>query len=405
MLLVTNEFPPEMATGGIGSYMHHLAKLLHQSGHIVFVISSANAKKEAVVDRGYCINYLVPVKNDVTFRKQALKIFENHLKDVDIDIMESPEVQACGLDIKMKYPEIPMVVKLHTPGVLISKVYRTYEPFLSKARFVAGSLLRGKPDAGYWRRYDAHKDHDPEYQIAKLADTLLSPSEALRNWVSQYWSIDASGIRVVPNPFSLDESLLNCPIERQTKTICFIGKLSVLKGMVVLTSAIRKMLKKYTDYRFVICGEDEHLTGKGPSMRAWVRSQLETFSDRVEFRGRVNREEVNAILGTSEISVIPSLWENYPNVVLESMAAGAAVVAARTGGIPEIIKDRQEGLLFSPKDSNQLALCIIKLIESSAERYRMAMNARKKVCSMNACARQKDILEVYEKALHKKCKI
>lgn len=397
VLLVTNEFPPEMATGGIGSYMHHLAKLLHQEGHSVFVISSTNGKEE-VVNREYCRNYLVPVVTGVPFRKQALHVFEAHLKGEGIDLMESPEVQACGLDIKLKYPELPMIVKMHTPGVLISKVYRTYEPFLSKARYVAGSLLRGKPDTGYWRRHDPQKEHDPEYQICKQADILLSPSEALKNWIAQYWCLDASGIRVVPNPFSLDESLLNFPVERQTKTICFIGKLSVLKGMVVLTRAIKKVLEQHHDYRFVLCGEDELAPGNRLSMKSWMEGQLGSVSERVTFLGRVNRDEATRILGTAEISVIPSLWENYPNVVLESMAAGAAVVAARAGGIPEIIQDGEEGLLFRGKDGDKLAQCITKLIETPAERYRLAMNARKKVGGMDVSARQKDILEIYEEA-------
>lgn len=399
VLLVTNEFPPEMATGGIGSYMHHLAKLLHQAGHSVFVISSTSGNKEELVNREYCLNYLIPVENGVPFRKQALRIFENHLKDIGIDLMESPEVQACGLNIKMKFPEIPMIVKMHTPGVLISKVSRTYEPFLSKARFVAGSLLRGKPNAGYWRRHDPQKEHDPEYQICKRADILLSPSEALKNWAVRFWSMVASDVRVVPNPFSLDEGLFTYPVERQTKTICFIGKLSVLKGMVVLTSAIKKVLEKHKEYRFVLCGEDELAPGNRSSMKSWMKDQLGSVSERVTFLGRVNRDEATRLLGTAEISVIPSLWENYPNVVLESMAAGAAVVAARAGGIPEIINDGAEGLLFPPKNSGDLAQCIIKLIETPAERYRLAMNARKQVCSMNASLRRKGILEIYKEAV------
>lgn len=395
ILLVTNEFPPDMATGGIGSYMSHLAHLLHHYGHQVFVISETTNSEFEIVDRGFCTNYLIPQTDAEGFRKKASEVFEVYLLKSGIDVMESPEVQACALEIKNKYPHIPLVVKLHTPGVLISKVYQTYQPFFTKIRFVAGSLKRGKPDAGYWRSRDNKKSGNPEYKICCIADQLLSPSLALKQWISRYWNLPGSKIKVIPNPFLLEETVWKFPIQRSSHKICFIGKLSVLKGMIVLTEAMKIILNNNKEYKFILCGNDEPLSEEHPSMKEYMKEQLGHLSGQVCFLGRQKEEDVYQLLGESEISVVPSLWENFPAVVAESMAAGAAVVASDAGGIPEIIIDGKTGLLFPPKNSRKMAACIQKLINDPALRQNLASEARKAVEERNSRAESERIIGVY----------
>lgn len=397
ILLVTNEFPPEMNTGGIGTYMHQLAHLLHNDGHKVFVISETNGSEFEIADKGFCINYLIPQSDAASFRMKALEVFENYVSTERIDLIESPEVQACALEIKKKYPGIPLVVKLHTPGVLINKVYRSYDPLFKKMRFVAGALLRGKLDLGYWNQHDRNKEKDPEYQICARADILLSPGKALQKWVSEYWKIPFRNIKIVPNPFSFNAELFNYPIERDTKTICFVGKLTLLKGMLTLTPALKKVLENHPEYKLVIIGRDEKIPGKNLSMQTWMMEEFKIVKEQIRFRGQLRKEEVMEVLGTSEISVVPSLWENYPGVILESMAAGAAVVASDAGGIPEMVEDMKTGLLFKTRKSNELAAALEKLIISPQLRERLAQNGRDYIVKKNSESEKRKALDIYNK--------
>ncbi len=65
----------------------------------------------------------------------------------------------------------------------------------------------------------------------------------------------------------------------------------------------------------------------------------------------------------SDIVVVPSLYEPMGYVVLEAMASGKAIVASNTGGIPEMLTDRQTGLLFPPGDADKLADCLRELMD------------------------------------------
>lgn len=376
ILLVTYEFPPAMATGGIGSYMYHLAHLLYNKGHKVSVISATNEKSEQITDAGFCMNYLIPAVGHEEFRHLALNCFERNFEPDTIDLLESPEVGACALAIALKYPDIPLLVKMHTPGVLITKISNSYQSLFTKLRFVAGALLRGRIDLGYWSNHDRNRNSDPEYIICQKANVVLSPSVALKKWAMSYWQLSSEKIRVIGNPFSADQDLFSYPISNRPKQICFIGKLSVLKGMFALTPAVKKILQEFPDYKFFFVGRDEWVSPEIPSMKKWMEARLENFKDRVVFTGALGKQSVKDVLVKSEICVVPSLWENYPTVILEAMAAGTAVVAADRGGIPEIIVHKKNGVLINALRSKEIATAITTLINDFSYRERIANEAR-----------------------------
>lgn len=380
LLLVTFEFPPFMATGGIGSYMYHLAHVMAGKAHQVTVFSATHSHQEVTVlqEKAYT-NYLIPASDLRDFRKRCLSFFNAYIQQHPVDLIESPEVGACALDIKEAYPSIPLVVKLHTPGVLITKVSNTYQPLRIKLRYVAGALLRGKADLGYWATTDRNKETNPEYRICKLADHLLSPSVALKKWAVSYWQLPAHRIKVLPNPITTDAQLYSYPIENRPAVICFVGKLTVLKGMMTFTPAIKEILLRYTEYKVIIAGRDEPVDAHIPSMQAWMEQQFEEVKDRVLFTGALEKDKVMELMAQSRVCVVPSLWENYPNVVLEAMSAGCAVAAAKTGGIPEMIAEGRTGVLFHPRKASSIVQAIDGLLKDEPKRLKLAVAAREAV--------------------------
>jgi glycogen(starch) synthase len=399
ILLVTYEFPPAMAIGGIASYMQHIATLLYRSGNRISVISATNDMRFAIVDRGFCINFLLPASDLSSFRKKALTVFEEYFDPASVDVIESPEVGACALNIKRQYPHIPLLVKVHTPGVLISKVSNSYKSIFKKLRYVAGSFRRGRFDLGYWNWKDLNKEQDSEYQICILADRLLSPSKALKKWLVQFWGLSSAKISVVPNPFTLNVSLTTAPLTERPKIICFVGKLTVLKGMYGFTPALRRLLEHHQDYRAVLAGRDEPISLNEPSMRAWMQVELGTVANRVEFAGLLTANEVQQLLIKSTVVVVPSLWENYPTVVLEAMAAGCAVAAANRGGIPEIITHKKNGMLFNPRSPASIFRSVDRLLKDESRRLDLAAAGRKQVEALNNESFESKVTSIYNEML------
>ncbi len=396
---MTYEFPPHMNTGGIGSYMFHLSNLLSHAGHRVTVFSATlSNEKMQKMEYQYCTNYIFHAPTIGDFREAVRVYFHEYIKDHRVDIIESPEVGACALRIKEDFPEIPLVVRLHTPGVIITKVSNSYQPISIKLRYVLGSLLRGRVDLGYWARTDENRKEDLEFQICLVADYLVSPSAALGKYLSTFWQFNKL-IQVIPNPFQADDDLLSYPLHGRDKLICFVGKLTILKGMFALTKAVNRILQQNPDYRFVFVGRDEAVSTRIPSMQVWMEKKLKRVMNRVEFTGSLNREGVNELLGKSRICVVPSLWENYPTIVLEAMAAGTALVASDSGGISEIIQNGKTGYLINPRKPSKIANAVNKFISKESERLEITAASREWIRNSQTEI-ENSILDLYEYAVN-----
>lgn len=119
------------------------------------------------------------------------------------------------------------------------------------------------------------------------------------------------------------------------------------------------------------------LVGSGPLEEALVRLAGELgLADRVVFAGR--RRDVHDILPAFDLKCLPSRFEAYPLAVMEAMAAGLPVVACDRGGLPEMVSDGEEGLLFRAGDHLALAACLRRLLCDPALRARMGAAARRR---------------------------
>lgn len=123
----------------------------------------------------------------------------------------------------------------------------------------------------------------------------------------------------------------------------FSGRLSPEKGCRTLIEAFRKN----PQCRLVIAGS-------GPE-EASLR-ELASTAPNVSFTGHLDREELFDLLGRCSFVIVPSEWyENNPMSIIEAYAAGKPVVAARTGGIPEIVREGVTGLLFESGSAASLS--------------------------------------------------
>jgi glycosyltransferase involved in cell wall biosynthesis len=100
------------------------------------------------------------------------------------------------------------------------------------------------------------------------------------------------------------------------------------------------------------------------------------LSDRVCFRGHLERSSVAEILGCAITLVLPSRSENLPLVILEAMHAGLPIIATRVGGIPEAVRHEIEGLLVPPEDPASLAEAVNRMISDPELRLRLGTAAR-----------------------------
>jgi glycosyltransferase involved in cell wall biosynthesis len=143
--------------------------------------------------------------------------------------------------------------------------------------------------------------------------------------------------------------------------LLYIGRLSAEKEI----DRIKPVLQAIPDARLALVGD-------GP-----YRTELEAhFADtHTNFVGYLAGEDLASTYASADAFVFPSRTETLGLVLLEAMAAGCPVVAANSGGIPDIVTDGVNGFLFDPLDEAGAIVATRRLIESKAEHELMRRNA------------------------------
>lgn len=156
-------------------------------------------------------------------------------------------------------------------------------------------------------------------------------------------------------------------IPAKSRVILFAGRLVKVKGLKYLFSAMPGILRKSPDAKLLIAGD-------GP-----IRQELDYMAKSLGIRDSVIfaglRNDIKDFLAASDILVLPSLHEGFPNVALEAMACGRPVVACRVTSLPEII-DKGIGILVKPRDPNALGLAISNLLKNPPLIKSMGARAR-----------------------------
>ena len=140
-------------------------------------------------------------------------------------------------------------------------------------------------------------------------------------------------------------------------SFCYVGRLSHEKGVDILLNALHQLNQTPHGKRV-----DLHLVGGGREEQA-LRTQAQSLGlANVHFHGTQPHNKVPLWLSACDVFCLPSRREGCPNVVLEALASGKPVVAARVGGLPELINE-QNGILTASEDPQSLAEGMQKAIE------------------------------------------
>jgi glycosyltransferase involved in cell wall biosynthesis len=125
------------------------------------------------------------------------------------------------------------------------------------------------------------------------------------------------------------------------------------------------------------------------------------LTSRVTFTGKISAESLRRFYTTSEIVVLPSLYEGFGLPAAEAMACGTPVVATRAGALPEVVGEEGAGLLVPPRDPQALAGAILRILQDEAGRGKMGVMGRQRVESLFTWAKVAErTVEVYKELIN-----
>ncbi len=148
----------------------------------------------------------------------------------------------------------------------------------------------------------------------------------------------------------------------ESPLLLYVGRLGAEKEI----DRIKPVLEAIPDARLALVGDGPH------------RSALEKHfaGTPTHFVGYLTGTELGSAFASADAFIFPSRTETLGLVLLEAMAAGCPVVAARSGGIPDIVTDGVNGYLFDPADEEGAIAATVRLLKQQAERESLRQNAR-----------------------------
>jgi glycosyltransferase involved in cell wall biosynthesis len=168
----------------------------------------------------------------------------------------------------------------------------------------------------------------------------------------------------------------------------FVGWLLPIKGPMYLLKAMEHVWQKHPDTLLVFVGKgdlDQFLKDQAVKMNA---------NGRVKFLGW--RSDIEEIMPVFDIFVLPSLNEGMGRVLVEAMAAGKPIVASKVGGIPDLVKHNETGILVPPADVPALAESLIQLLADSGLAGRVGAEGRSFCHQLSLEAMIKKIDQMYK---------
>jgi glycosyltransferase involved in cell wall biosynthesis len=180
--------------------------------------------------------------------------------------------------------------------------------------------------------------------------------------------IDPARIRVVGNPYALPPVALE---EGEEPYVIYVGRVVPEKGVIDLVRAIERVPPPL---KLVIVGDGEAL----PEIEEYLTSRP-ALAARVDRKGRVFGDAVQALMAHAIAFVLPSLWHDVsPLLLYNALAMGKPAIGSHLGSQPDILSDGVDGFIYPAGDVDQLAAKLVLLAGDAALRRRMGAAGRRK---------------------------
>jgi len=357
ILMLSWEYPPHKV-GGIATHCHGLARALTRQGHVVHVLTYGSGGEE--YDKGITVHRVDPgqvkapdvvswafllshrmVKEALKLKKEGFELIHAH------DWMTVPAAA-----MLKKSLNLPLVFTLHSTEQ-------------GRVGGIATPLSKSIAQLEWYGTYEA--------------DEVITVGRDEREEAKYLYSIPDEKLHWVPNgidveKFSKLEDVRWRFAADWEKLVLFVGRLCYQKGIDYFIQAIPKILHAHPEAKIVVVGGDEAAMAHYRNV-AWSLSPKE----KTYFTGFLEEKTLISLYAQADLTVVPSVYEPFGIVALESMAGRTPVVGSYTGELKYIIIPGWNGLHTYVADPNSIASQTNALLSDLGWGKWMGKNGRKKV--------------------------
>jgi len=391
-------------TGGMNVYIRDLTKYLGQFGiHAdVFTRSQNEHVPHVLHDLGYGNRVVHIPAGPETLRpkKELLGYLDSFVENI-LDFAEKKHIRydliyshywlsgLAALKLKKTW-DIPVIHMFHTLALLKNKVARS------------------------------EKDKDGEYRIdgekkvlSEIDKIIVATTDEKDNLQTLYSSPE-NIIKIIPPgvdtthfyPIPLEEAKEFVGIPEAEKMILFVGRIEPLKGIDTLLVAISQLkqadiLQRCPHYLYIIGGnpDPDQVNLNKEMQRLQDLCRKLGLDDLVLFLGKRDQDSLQYYYSAAEMLVIPSQYESFGLVALESMACGTPVIATQVGGLQHLVQDQETGFVIPNDDPDALEEKITILICKTELREKMSQNSVSYAQSFSWNTIIKYLIETFEETI------
>ena len=270
----------------------------------------------------------------------------------------------------------------------------------SRAALYGGLVGRALKIPVIWHCRIATRDPFLDAVLCRLSSCIIANSEATKMRFNARIQED---VHVVYNGIDLHQfQKSNIPkpalIQPNWKIILTVARISRWKGHDRVISAFESIADVYQDAHLVCVGSPDTLE---PQWWRYLkdRSDNSAFSYRIHWVGQA--EDVRPWYKAADVMVLASENEPFGRVVVEAMASGVPVVAARTGGIPEIIRHQRNGLLVNAGKEDEFAQAVARILSDHPLRKRLILSGLERSKFFGIKAHTEAMIEVFNRTQKK----
>lgn len=327
---------PELKTGGVETGTVDIAKELVKDGHNAIVISNGGPLLDELVKAGVK-HYKLPVheKSPITVISMIPKIKEIIAKE-DIDIVHA----------------------------------RSRVPAIS-AFFAARSMKRP-----FITTCHGHYSTHIFSRVMSWGKLVIVASNVMARHMIEKFQLPRERVRFIPRGVDLNEFSYRKPDTKKKKeyTIGIVGRITPIKGHIYLIRAMSKVIRLMPNIKLLIIGD-------APESKPKYRQELEVLIRRLSLSKYIHFlgdcKDVPKKMKELDLLVMPSIGEEtFGRVIIEAQASGVPVVASRIGGIVDIIRDNENGILINPRDYSSLSEAIVRVLKDEELSSKLSKNGR-----------------------------
>lgn len=369
---MTSEYPP--VTFGSGGHAYELIKVLSKSNtiHVLTPKTPYTPKvdedENIIIHRVPCMRSpgLLPISFSFISNVLARKIIKEH----DIDIIQGHQWDS----VIFPFPKnIGFVFRSNITAIGVSEIMKPLANGFQRVMYSVATFL--------------------DKLVCRRADRIIAVSDFIATELKKYGienKVDV--IRNGVNTHKFSPKVSGNEIRRKyglegSRVLLFSGRLVPSKGIEFLLKALPIVIREHPNVKLMIAGGTTYSIKNSlySEYNAMLRKIVDSndLNDFVISQGHVNFSRMPAYYAAADICVMPSVYEPLGNVSLEVLASGRPLIASRTGGIPEVVENRKNGILVPPKNPRALADALLELLDDEDLRKKIGRNARKKAETMS----------------------